>query len=113
MDANIGTEIWRLVTNNNVQSYEPPPHSNYKIEIKKSVSVSDEIRVEDRYTASSETLNLSDYGAKSEYAGQSEYAGKSEYSVDLIMFEKAINVGIEEMSAAGERITSSCFIGGL
>lgn len=98
LDADSGSTVWRFATSTLVQAELIPIANEFEVTVKKSENIYDSAETaEEKYSSQTETLNLSDYGAKSEYMGKSEYAGKSEYQSEVIIFEGAMQFGIEAL----------------
>ncbi len=85
VDIETGQELWNMPTSTLKKTIWSDPYGMFKVEIKKNESISDSFDSEKKYSDSTETINLSDYG-KSEYTTKTEYKQKSEYKVDLVMF---------------------------
>jgi hypothetical protein len=88
LNADAGGEVWRFTTNTSRQSYDPPPHPNFRIEIKKETHIEDAIN-EDKYKSKrkGETVSLSDYRVESEYSSDVDYKQKSEYETNFVILE--------------------------
>ncbi len=87
LNALNGKEKWRFTTSVQQQSYSPPPHEEFSIELKKETHIKDAISEEKYKSKKEKTFSLSDYQIESEYHTESEYKQKSDYDAEWIIFE--------------------------
>jgi outer membrane protein assembly factor BamB len=88
LDTETGKEAWSFITNTPKQSYEPPPHPNFRFEIKREMHIEEPISGDKYKSARKEkTVSLSDYHVAFEYAMTSDYKQKSEYDAQFVMPE--------------------------
>ncbi len=87
IDMNTKEVLWRIRTSSQTRSTAPPPHDEFKMEIKRDTQIEDAVS-EDKYKSKKEeSISLSDYHVENEYASTSDYKTKSDYDVSMVIFE--------------------------
>jgi outer membrane protein assembly factor BamB len=101
LDSKTGREIWRFTTSTLQPSWAPPPHEEFKIEIKKSLDIEDSF--EKKYKFDDLTISTNDF--KSEYSTSSEYKRKSDYDTQWIIFEDGSFMEVSAWISNSEGLT--------